>query len=235
MRIIGCDLHARQQTLTMLDTTTGEVIAAFQTYDHILAPGAVGTLMILAADRRQAQTIFGYVRGFFQTPMLRSMVVSELKESLTLNNRVRVEIHTCSYKTTRGFTLVGCIADELAFWRTEESANPAGEVLAALRPGLSTTNGLLLGISSPYSKSGALYDAFREHYGKADSPVLVWKATSREMNPTLNPLVASARERPPARSPRKCPECQSTCLVKLYARWHCNSCGIDFGPLPVVA
>jgi hypothetical protein len=25
MRIIGCDLHARQQTLAMLDTTTGEV------------------------------------------------------------------------------------------------------------------------------------------------------------------------------------------------------------------
>ena len=26
MRIIGCDLHARQQTLAMLDTMTGEVV-----------------------------------------------------------------------------------------------------------------------------------------------------------------------------------------------------------------
>jgi hypothetical protein len=26
MRIIGCDLHRRQQTLAMLDTTTGEVL-----------------------------------------------------------------------------------------------------------------------------------------------------------------------------------------------------------------
>ena len=26
MRIIGCDLHARQQTLAMLDTATGEVV-----------------------------------------------------------------------------------------------------------------------------------------------------------------------------------------------------------------
>ena len=26
MKIIGCDLHARQQTLAMLDTTTGEVV-----------------------------------------------------------------------------------------------------------------------------------------------------------------------------------------------------------------
>jgi hypothetical protein len=26
VKIIGCDLHARQQTLAMLDTTTGEVV-----------------------------------------------------------------------------------------------------------------------------------------------------------------------------------------------------------------
>jgi hypothetical protein len=26
MRIIGCDLHARQQSLAMLDTQTGEVV-----------------------------------------------------------------------------------------------------------------------------------------------------------------------------------------------------------------
>ena len=26
MRIIGCDLHARQQTLAMLETTTGEIV-----------------------------------------------------------------------------------------------------------------------------------------------------------------------------------------------------------------
>jgi hypothetical protein len=27
MRIIGCDLHARQQTMAMLDTATGEVVS----------------------------------------------------------------------------------------------------------------------------------------------------------------------------------------------------------------
>ena len=33
MRIIGCDLHARQQTLAMLDTTTGEVVEKTLTYE----------------------------------------------------------------------------------------------------------------------------------------------------------------------------------------------------------
>jgi hypothetical protein len=33
MRIIGCDLHARQQTLAMLDTTTGEIVNLTLTYE----------------------------------------------------------------------------------------------------------------------------------------------------------------------------------------------------------
>ena len=188
----GFVIVGRRGGKSIIAALIGTYLAAFKNYDDVLAPGEVGTLMVLAADRRQARTIFGYIKAFFETPMLRSMMVDELKESLTLNNRVVIEVHTASFKTVRGFTLIGVIADELAFWRTEESANPAGEVLAALRPGLSTTNGLLLGISSPYSKSGALYEAFKEHYGKPASPVLVWKAASRDMNPTLSARVVEA-------------------------------------------
>jgi len=33
MRIIGCDLHARQQTLAMLDTATGEVVHKTLTHE----------------------------------------------------------------------------------------------------------------------------------------------------------------------------------------------------------
>ena len=51
MRIIGCDLHARQQTLAMLDTTTGEVVnqtlmheghAVRQFYSQLPGPVLVG-------------------------------------------------------------------------------------------------------------------------------------------------------------------------------------------------
>ena len=33
MRIIGCDLHARQQTIAMLETTTGEVVNRTLTHE----------------------------------------------------------------------------------------------------------------------------------------------------------------------------------------------------------
>jgi hypothetical protein len=51
MRILGCDLHARQQTLAMVDTTTGEVVEMTLThegnnvrefYSHLPRPVRVG-------------------------------------------------------------------------------------------------------------------------------------------------------------------------------------------------
>lgn len=78
------------------------------------------------------------------------------------------------------------IASEVAFWRSEDSANPDREILAALRPGLATMPGaLLLDISTPHARRGEVWRAFREHWGREGSPVLVWQAPTRTMNPTI--------------------------------------------------
>jgi hypothetical protein len=167
-------------------------LACFRDYRDILAPGEIGVVMILAADRRQARVILGYINAFLSIPLLASMVVDRLKESITLDNRVQIEIHTSSFKATRGYTLVAAICDEIAFWPQDESASPDTEILNALRPGLSTTNGLLLGISSPYAKRGELWTNYRMHYGQNDSDVLIWKSDSRSMNPTLSAAVVAA-------------------------------------------
>jgi hypothetical protein len=148
--------------------------------------------MILASDRRQAAVIFGYIKGFLEIPLLRTMVTESYKESIILSNGVRIEIHTSSFRLVRGFTCIAALADELAFWSVEGSANPDKEILNALRPSLASTGGLLLALSSPYAKKGELWNAYTEHYGKDDSDVLVWKASSRAMNSTLS-MVAVAR------------------------------------------
>jgi len=56
-----------------------------------------------------------------------------------------------------------------------------------LRLGIATLAGdaLLIGISTPYRKSGLLYRKFRDHFGK-DGDVLVIKAPSTTPNPTLD-------------------------------------------------
>ena len=70
-----------------------------------------------------------------------------------------------SVRAIRGYTLVGAVCDEIAFWRSEESANPDTEILNGLRPGMATIfNALPLCISTPYARRGALWDAYRRHY-----------------------------------------------------------------------
>jgi hypothetical protein len=73
-------------------------------------------------------------------------------------------------------------------------------VLTALRPALVTIPGaLLLAISTPYSKSGVLYEALRDHHGTDAPDVLTWQATSLAMNPTLSvTTIDRARQRDPS-------------------------------------
>jgi hypothetical protein len=57
---------------------------------------------------------------------------------------------------------------------------------------------MLLCASSPYARRGALWEAFRRHFGKP-GPVLVWKADTRTMNPTVpQSVIDEAMEADPA-------------------------------------
>jgi hypothetical protein len=168
-------------------------LATFRDYRAHLAPGERGTIMIIAADRKQARVIFRYIRALLlEVPMLACMVERETAEAFDLNNRVSIEVAVASYRSTRGYTLVAALCDEIAFWPTDDAAEPDYEVLHALRPGMSTIPGaMLLCASSPYARRGALWDVYRRHYGK-DSAVLVWKAATRTMNPTVAQSVIDA-------------------------------------------
>jgi hypothetical protein len=85
---------------------------------------------------------------------------------------------------------VAAICDEIAFWHSEDSANPDHEILAALRPAMTTVRGaVLLCISSPYSRRGALWTAYKEHFGKDGDPILVWQASTRDMNPVVDETI----------------------------------------------
>jgi hypothetical protein len=176
-------------------------IACFRNHSKFLAPGEVGTVAIIAADRRQARTILRYVNGFIDLiPMLRAMVTNRTADSISFNNDTVIEIHTCSFRSPRGYRLIAVVGDEIAFWmNTENSSNPDREIIAAVRPGLATTPGaLLLCISSPYAKRGMLWEMHRKHYGKDDDPVLVWQATTRDMNPTVpQEIIDQAMEEDP--------------------------------------
>jgi hypothetical protein len=175
-------------------------LACFRDYSRCLAPGERGTVMIIAADRRQARVIMRYIAGFLEASMLSRMVENRTLETINLTNRISIEIHTCSFRAVRGYTIVAAVCDEIAFWRSEESANPDIEILNGLRPGMASIPGsLLLCISSPYARRGALWQAYQKHFGKDGDPVLVWKADTQSMNPSIDQsVIKQAFEEDPA-------------------------------------
>ena len=177
--------------------------AVFRTY--YLAPGERAVVMLIAADRKQARVCFSYIRSYFDSiGALKDLVVRQGTEALHLKSGVSIEVHTASFRSTRGPTCVCLIADELAFWRSDEtSANPDSEILNAIRPAMATVPGAqMIAISSPYARRGVLWDMFRRYYGTDDAPRARRTADTRSMNPTVAEHViadASSATRPPRR------------------------------------
>lgn len=175
-------------------------LACFRDCRQYLQPGERATVAVLAADRKQARVILRYVHGLLHgVRMLKKMVEAERAESFDLNNGNTIEVMTASLRSTRGYTYLAVLCDEVAFWRTDDtSAHVDAEILTAVRPGLVTIPGsMLLAASSPYSRRGELWNAYRRWYGQNDAP-LVWQAPTRTMNPSVpQKVIDRAIERDP--------------------------------------
>jgi hypothetical protein len=163
-------------------------LACFRDWRPLLGPGETGTVMIIAADRRQSRVIMRYCLGLLRNvPMLKELIVNVTQEQIELRNQIVIEIHTCSFKSVRGYTVVAALLDEIAFWPTDEFASePDVEVINAIKPAMATIRGsVLLCASSPYARRGALWSAYQKHFAKDGDPILVWQAATRDMNPTV--------------------------------------------------
>ncbi|MBY0383245.1 MAG: hypothetical protein K2W78_15155 [Xanthobacteraceae bacterium] len=156
-----------------------------------LRPGERAQVMCLAADRDQAKIISSYARSYFiKTVLLKQLVQRETASGFELTNGVDIAVATNSFRSVRGRPVLVAVLDEVAFWRSEESQNPDEEVYKALVPSLATIPGsMLVGISSPYRKTGLLFRKFRQHYGRNDDNVLVIRAPTRTLNPTISQSV----------------------------------------------
>jgi hypothetical protein len=164
-------------------------LACFRDWRPFLGPGEIATVMIIARDRRQARVIKRFITGLLKSiPMLAQVIEGETQETIALRNSVSIEIHTASFRSTRGYTIVAALLDEIAYWEVDEnSSEPDIEVINAIRPGQATVPGaMLLCASSPHARKGALWIAYSKHFGKDNDEVLVWQATTRDMNASVS-------------------------------------------------
>lgn len=168
--------------------TLAAFIACLVDHSDKLTTGERGIVLLLAPDQRQAKVLLDYASGVIeQSPLLRQLIANRTADTLDLANGISIEVRAASFRRLRGVTCVAAIADESAFWHSDEtSANADTEILNAVRPSLATTGGLLAVISSPYAKRGEVWNTYRRHFGPdGDQRILVAQAASREMNPTL--------------------------------------------------
>jgi hypothetical protein len=157
-----------------------------------LRPGERATVSCLACDREQASIVLNYIRSYFDfCPPLAQMVRRRTGDGLELSNDVCVEVGTNSFRSVRGRAFLLTILDEVAFWRDENSARPDVATYDALKPGTASLNGMIVGISSPYRKSGLLYSKWKKHYGENDPDVLVIQADTARLNPTIDAAIIS--------------------------------------------
>ena len=159
--------------------------SCFRDHSDKLAPGEVATVRVMAADRPQARAVMRYTTGLLESnAMLQRLVVKQSPERIELSNRAEIEIGTASFRSARGYSFAAVVCDEIAYWRSDQTANPDAEIIAAVRPGLATLGGKLVALSSPYRKAGELYRTYTKHYGQP-GPVLVAQAPTLTMNPTI--------------------------------------------------
>jgi hypothetical protein len=166
--------------------------AVFRDYAPYVKPGERPVVMVIAADKDQAQVVFDYIAAFFDgVPLLGGMVTQRTKNDLRLVNGVEIRVLACSFRRVRGRTVVAAILDECAFWYNDDtSRNPDREIVSALRPSMGTIpTSLLIAISSPYARRGVLWEAHKRYFGQDDRHVLVWQADTASMNPALDPRV----------------------------------------------
>jgi hypothetical protein len=182
-------LVGRRSGKSKLSSVIGATEASLSGKERLLSKGERGMVAIISPTRLQSQIVTNYLRAIYETPLLAQEVVQQDKDGFLLRNNVRIQILTGTFSTVRGFALLAAILDELAFFGlTDESRTNIksdSELVRAVTPALSLTNGKLIGISTPYRRAGYCWQQYQKNFGNDKGKTLLWNCPSTTMNPML--------------------------------------------------
>jgi hypothetical protein len=160
--------------------------ALFGGHSKRLSRGERAVIPFVAQDHRATRIAFDYLRGYVEAPILQSEVVNITSQEIEFRNGVRVVTFPSTAASMRGWSIPAAILDEVGFWRLEGAADSDVEIQVSIRRGgLAFAETRIIKISTPYMRSGILFDDFSRHHGKDSPDLLVWRAPSVLMNPSL--------------------------------------------------
>src|SRR5262249_55185264 len=180
--------------------------ALFGGHENQLARGERGVIPLVAQDQRATKIAFGYIREYItRSALLASQVDEVLASEIVLTNGLTIACFPCRLRSLRGWSIPAGVMDKLAFYRVEGQADSDVEVQASIRRGMiAFPSTRLVKISTPYMKGGVLYDDFQHGFGQDNADLLVWRASSLLMNPSLRAARLQREQRlDPARFARE--------------------------------
>lgn len=143
--------------------------------EHHVSPGDRGIVGVVSANRRpQGEDLISTIDamlGVLGVPRRRTADEVELSD-----RPITFRVHSASVRGVIGGSWIFAVLDELASWRTDNEANPAEEIIAAVRPCLAPNpHGLLLLISAPQGTE----DAHATLFDKGETPgqLVAWAPT----------------------------------------------------------
>jgi hypothetical protein len=161
--------------------------ALFGGHERHLAKGERGVIALVAQDARATRVAFSYVKDY--------LTGSGARGHGGRGAQFRDHAHEWPhhrvlplFRSLRGWTIPVGVLDELAFFRLEGQADSDVEVQASLRRGmLGFQAPRRVKISTPYMRSGVLWNDFRKGWGQGNPDLLVWRAPTALMNPSIRP------------------------------------------------
>jgi hypothetical protein len=180
--------------------------AVFGGAEAHLGKGERATAVLIAQDQKATRVAYGYCRDYvLGSGLLKTLVEDVREQELRLTNRTVIACFASSAKSVRGWSIPAGVMDELGFYRLEAGASTDAEVQTSIRRGgVGFPSQKLVKISTPYLKSGVLWEDFQSYYGRANPDVLVWQAPTLLMNPTIDAArLARERRKDPTRHARE--------------------------------
>ncbi|HEV8340591.1 MAG TPA: hypothetical protein VGR25_13200 [bacterium] len=160
--------------------------ALFGGHETHLHKGERAVIPLVAQDQRATRIAFGYLRDYCTgSALLAGEVAETLANEVRFQNGLAVYCFPCTQRSLRGWSIPAAVMDELAFFRLEGATDSDAEIQASLRRGmLGFPAPKLVKISTPYMKSGVVFDDFGR-FGEDDPDRLVWRAPTALMNPAI--------------------------------------------------
>jgi hypothetical protein len=108
-------------------------LGCFRNYKPFLGPGERATVMVIAADKKQARQVLRFMRGLLSAPVLAARVVNDVSDSIELQGDVTLEVITASH-AVRGYSVAAALVDELAFFPSDDASVSGAEIPWKHRP-----------------------------------------------------------------------------------------------------